>query len=166
MHLPYSSEFESVCRKINPAATTEDKHRIWEELLDRSEVDTSPTETIVPSQVTPGIPLRSETSVIPAPPSPRISRAPRRERFALRYSRSHFRPSTLDGSPEPDLSPELAERRQKMLAEIANSYLATREQRIAHVLQKFPETRDSDTALCIRYWKMFQADVLERWRPL
>ena len=53
-----------------------------------------------------------------------------------------------------------------MLAEIANSYLATREQRIAHILQRFPETRDSDTALCIRYWKMFQADVLERWQPL
>ncbi len=53
-----------------------------------------------------------------------------------------------------------------MLADIANSYLATREQRIAHILQRFPETRDSDTALCIKYWKMFQANVLERWAPL
>lgn len=54
----------------------------------------------------------------------------------------------------------------KMLADIASSYLATREQRVGHVLRRFPETRDSDTALCIRYWKMFQADVLERWQPL
>jgi hypothetical protein len=53
-----------------------------------------------------------------------------------------------------------------MLADIANSYLANREQRVAHILQRFPETRDSDTALCIRYWKLFQADVLERWNPL
>lgn len=67
---------------------------------------------------------------------------------------------------EAELPPEQAERRMKMLADIANSYLATREQRVAHILQRFPETRDSDTALCIRYWKMFQADVLERWQPL
>jgi Phage integrase family len=69
-------------------------------------------------------------------------------------------------SREPNLSPEHAVHRQKMLADIANSYLATSEQRVAHILQKFPETRDSDTALCIRYWKMFQADVLERWQTL
>jgi hypothetical protein len=67
---------------------------------------------------------------------------------------------------EPDLSPEQAARRQKMLADIANSYLATSKQRVARILQRFPETRDSDTALCIRYWKMFPADVLERWQPL
>ena len=53
-----------------------------------------------------------------------------------------------------------------MLVEIADSYLATREQRVAHILHRFPETRDSDTALCIRYWKLFQADVLERWQPI
>jgi hypothetical protein len=53
-----------------------------------------------------------------------------------------------------------------MLADIADSYLGTTEQRVAHILQRFPETRDSDTALCIRYWKRFQADVLERWQPL
>ena len=67
---------------------------------------------------------------------------------------------------EPDLPTEQAERRQKMLADIGNSYLATREQRVAHILHRFPETRDSDTALCIRYWKMFQADVIEDWQPL
>ena len=53
-----------------------------------------------------------------------------------------------------------------MLTDIANSYLATREQRVARILHRFPETRDSDTALCIRYWQTFQADVLERWQPL
>src|SRR5690606_3767065 len=67
---------------------------------------------------------------------------------------------------EPELSSEESVRREKILADIADSYLATREQRVAHILSRFPETRDSDTALCIRYWRMFQAQVLERWDPL
>jgi hypothetical protein len=53
-----------------------------------------------------------------------------------------------------------------MLADIANSELGTTEQRVGYLLSRFPETRDSDIALCIRYWRRFQPDVLERWQPL
>lgn len=53
-----------------------------------------------------------------------------------------------------------------MLADIADSRLASSELRVARILHKFPETRDSDTALCIRYWKTYQADVLVGWQPL
>ena len=167
VHLPYTSEFESFCEKINPAATTEDMHRIWEELLDRTEVDTSHAEATLPAQAAPPVNTFSPEQVeVAAKPSARISRPPdeRGLLFEIHDPISDLQPWTVRS--EPDLSPEQAERRQKMLAEIANSRLATREQRIAHILHRFPETRDSDTALCIRYWKMYQADVLERWQPL
>ncbi|MCP4251540.1 MAG: DUF3800 domain-containing protein [bacterium] len=166
VHLPYSSEFEAVCRQISPAATTEDKHRIWEKLLKLREVDISPGEAPIPAQVTPFSALRSEPSAVPARRPPRISRAPEESGtlFDLQDPIHELQPWSTP--LEPDLLPEQAERRQKILADIANSHLATREQRVAHILQRFPETRDSDTALCIRYWKRFQADVLERWQPL
>lgn len=166
VHLPYSSEFESVCQQINPAATTEDKHRLWEKLLDLRDVDTSSAEAPVPAQVVPVIAVPPEPSAVPEGPRAGISRAPEESGllFPIHDPIDELQP--WSAAHEPDLSPEQAERRQKMLAEIANSYLATREQRVAHILQRFPETRDSDTALCIRYWKKFQADVLERWRPL
>ncbi len=40
------------------------------------------------------------------------------------------------------------------------------QQRLAYLLHRFPETRDSDTALAIRYWRMFQSEILEEWDPL
>ena len=167
VHLPYTPEFEAVCQQINPAATTEDKHRIWEELLDLEESTTRKPKQLSPPQAAP--------PVIVLRPSQRRCQRGRPHGFLVPLKRaacsslftipiSELQPWSVP--PEPDLSPEQAERRQKMLADIANSYLATREQRVAHILQRFPETRDSDTALCIRYWKMFQADVLERWQPL
>lgn len=55
------------------------------------------------------------------------------------------------------------EKRNALLADLANSRLASIEQRTAYVLRAFPETRDSDTALLIRYWTRFQAEVLEGW---
>jgi len=166
VHLPYSPEFEAVCQKINPAATTEDKHGFWEKLLELGQVETSPAEVAVPSQVPPVVAPGAEPSTVPAKPLARISRAPESSGllFPIHDPIDDLQPWSIPS--EPELSPVQAAHRQKMLADIANSYLATREQRVAHILHRFPETRDSDTALCIRYWKMFQADVLERWQPL
>lgn len=164
VHLPYTPEFEAVCQQINPVATIEDKHGIWEKLLGLREGNASPVEA--PTLSSPVIPFLPEPAVVAASPAARTSRAQQQSGllFDIREPIPELQP--WSARQEPDLPPEQAERRQKMLAEIANSYLATREQRVAHVLQRFPETRDSDTSLCIRYWKMFQADVLERWRPL
>lgn len=166
VHLPYSAEFEAVCQQINPAATTKDKHDIWEKLLGLRSDAAPPAEPVVGAQVAPVSVVRPELSLAPPRPPARLSRAPEESGFLF-----HVEPPIPELQPwsaphESELPPEQVERRQKMLADIANSYLATREQRIAHILQRLPETRDSDTALCIRYWKMFQADVLERWRPL
>lgn len=166
LHLPYSSEFEAVCQRINPVAKTEDKHSIWEKLLELKKVDTSSAEAIPSAHVAPVITHPPEQAAVPAKPPARISRAPEESGmlFPIHDPIPELQPWLTPY--EPDLPPEQVERRQKMLADIANSYLSSREQRVAHILQRFPETRDSDTALCIRYWNMFQADVLERWRPL
>ena len=166
VHLPYSPEFETICERISPSATTEDKHRIWEQLLGLRELDTLSGEGRVASQAPPVTAIQPNPSTVPPGPPPPISRAP--EVNGLLFDIHDPIPELQPWSvrQEPDLPPEQAERRQKMLADIAHSYLATREQRIAYILERFPETRDSDTALCIRYWKMFQAEVLERWQPL
>jgi hypothetical protein len=56
--------------------------------------------------------------------------------------------------------------RQSLLADIAESRLGTMQQRLAYLLHRFPETRDSDVALAIKYWRMFQPEILEQWSPL
>ena len=166
VHLPYTPEFEAVCQRINPAATIEDKHRTWETLLVLREVETSPAGAAVPTQVPPATAHQPEPSAVPTSQPARTSRANDESGFLFPIPDPIPELQPWSIPREPDLPPEQAERRQKMLADIANSYLANREQRVAHILQRFPETRDSDTALCIRYWKIFQADVLERWQPL
>lgn len=161
VHLPYSPEFEAVCRQINPNATTEDKHGIWEKLLGLGKVDDSfgePPDTgdmlpIPPSNIfkpdqNPSAHAYQENGLL----------------FPIHDSIDDLQP--WSAPPGSDLSPTQAERRQRLLATIANSSLAKTEEKVAYILQRFPETRDSDTALCIRYWKMFQANVLEHWSPL
>ncbi|MDZ4782038.1 MAG: hypothetical protein SGJ19_17455 [Planctomycetia bacterium] len=169
VHLPYTPEFEAVCQRINSAATIDDKHGIWETLLGLTAADTPPIEAVVPP---PALPVAVPPPRPLAEPTSPHARTPQaNDASGWLFPIHDPTPEISELQPwstprEPDLLPDQAERRQKMLADIANSYLATREQRVAHILQRFPETRDSDTSLCIRYWKMYQADVLERWRPL
>lgn len=166
VHLPYSPEFEKICREIRPSPSTRDKHAIWERLLELQAVATSgPEQQVAPSQPEPAVDGHRPPPTV-TPPPPRVARPPEGSGFLFEVEAPvpELQPWTIPH--EAELSPEHAERRMKMLADVANSFLANREQRIAYVLQRFPETRDSDTALCIRYWKMFQADVLERWQPL
>lgn len=166
VHLPYSPEFEKICREIRPSPSTRDKHAIWERLLELQAASTSgPERQDAASPPEPTVDgTRPTSKVTPSPP--RVTRSSEASGllFETEAPVPELQPWTIPH--EADLSPEHTERRMKMLADIANSYLATREQRVAHILQRFPETRDSDTALCIRYWKKFQADVLERWHPL
>ena len=167
VHLPYSPKFESVCDKINPTATIEEKHRIWEQLLDQTKADGPKVDVDTPAQIpAPQVAISPAPASVPDKVPARIPHAPSGSGylFDTHDSISDLQPWT--GPTEPDLTPEQSERRQRMLAEIAESRLASSEQRIAYVLQRFPETRESDTALCIRYWKTFQAEVIERWHPL
>lgn len=166
VHLPYTPEFEAVCQQLNPQATTADKHLYWEKLLkikesvaSDAEPDSSATPTPTVDVASPRfIPRATEAAHVttPAPSSGYL--------FPIEEDITELQP--WSSPTEPELQPAHSERRQKLLAEIANSHLATREQQVAYILQRFPETRDSDTALCIRYWRTFQADILEKWSTL
>lgn len=166
VHLPYTPGFEAVCQQIKPAATIEDKHGIWETLLELKKDEIAPPAAAASALVEPPSSIQPKPPQVPPALPARTSRVSQESSllFDIHDPIPDLQPWSAPS--EPDLPPEQAERRQKVLADIANSYLANREQRVAHILQRFPETRDSDTALCIRYWKMFQADVIERWRPL
>ncbi|MFP2897186.1 DUF3800 domain-containing protein [Corallococcus sp. 4LFB] len=63
------------------------------------------------------------------------------------------------------LDEKRAAARSSLLKALADSNFATIEQRVCLILRDFPETRDSDTALLIRYWRKFQSDILLEWRP-
>jgi hypothetical protein len=160
VHRAYTREFEAACLQIKPDATTEDFHDFWEKGLEVSAPIRDAQDTLIPS--TP-----SES------PTPREF-PPTNDSVAVEENRLLFdkyeRESISDLQPwttprEPELSAEQIKRRQEVLAAFADSRLATTEQKVAHVLQHFPESRDSDVALCIRYWQIFQADVIESCKP-
>lgn len=167
VHYPYTPEFEDYVRRIRPNATLEDKHRIWEEVAKAGGIVPSVANEIDVSEEHRNLEIVLPSDAAPMQASQRISR-PRDESGFL-----------FDISPEPitelqpwsvpmesELSPEKNERRQRMLAAVSDSRLGKMEHRVAYILHHFPETRDSDTALCIRYWKKFQADVVSETQPL
>jgi hypothetical protein len=161
LHLPYSREFETLCRQINPTATTQDKHQIWEELLKLQSAEILPATPLAKPVATPIL----ATPIAPQPPPP-LARQPDESGFLFQTEppNPELQPWALP--PEPSLAPEIVEQRIRLLADIADSRLATHEQRVARILERYPETRDSDIALCLRYWRIFQADVIEEWQPL
>jgi len=164
-HLPYTPAFEDVC-SANQAASVGDKHNIWEQLLElqsRVQADEPPANLTS---------ARSETLANAAAPISLAAPAPRSQVPSPGFRKSLFEDESVQAAQpwtapsEARIPPEFEERRDRLLAGIADSRLGTMEQRVAFLLQRFPETRESYTALCIRYWRRFQADVLERWRPL
>lgn len=69
-------------------------------------------------------------------------------------------------SAEELLDAEHQAQRASLLQALADSKLATIEQRVCTILRDHPETRDSDTALHIQYWRRFQAPTLLEWDRL
>src|SRR4051812_33146186 len=115
VHLPYSREFEAVCQKIKPAATTDDKHHIWEELLDLGGKDGSPRD---PGAVPHVVALPAERSEVPEPSTSHThGRGNDGLLFPIHDHIDDFQPWSVPR--EPDLTPERAAHRQKMLADIA-----------------------------------------------
>lgn len=164
-HLAYTQKFET----IYPDATTQEKHAAWEKLLElgnaveREEPGISPDRQSPPPSTAPASPI-APVQPVPKPP-PRMATPPAESGMLF-----HVDPPAPEVQPwttpaEPELNQELAKQRTALLASIAQSELATQEQKVARILQRYPETRDSDIALCLRYWRTFQADVIERWHP-
>lgn len=71
-----------------------------------------------------------------------------------------------DKTPEESLSSEekklqRLERERTLLLSRLNDYsLDDVKTRVAYILNQFPATRDSDTALTINYWKVFHSDLV------
>lgn len=165
IHLPYTQKFHELCSSIKQSPSIEDMHEIWERVVRLQAQPSSPAPSSPPSSegASRAVEL-NRTLPLSRPPATPFTAPPQPLLFDDDQPVQAQQPWTAP--PEPVISPEQEEKRNKLLADLANSYLGNREQRVANILQRFPETRDSDTALCIRYWKMYQAEILERWRPL
>lgn len=170
IHLAYSPEFEALCRQINPNSTTQEKHALWEKLLvlgnttEQAEPGVTSERQSPPPYTTSVHPMVSVQPIHKSLPQMATSPAASGLLFPVDPPVPELQPWTTPA--EPELEQELAHQRAALLASIAHSQLATYEQRVARILHRYPDTRDSDTALCLRYWRTFQADVIERWKPL
>jgi hypothetical protein len=161
LDLPYTTTFDKILTAFNEYTGLEcAHHELWELLL---VVNSREPKTVVDAH----------SSAI-APPA-----ALEKGEYAaaIHAGNDDTFPTTLfdSGSPDPrqpwliSQRPTIhtgsseAAKRQKVLANVANSELGTIELRVAHILDRFPETRNSDVSLCIRYWKYHQARELSEW---
>lgn len=64
----------------------------------------------------------------------------------------------LSEETDAELSDEVAAARDKLLESVAAHETKTVEQRVARLLNFFPETRNSDITLQLRYWEEFEAE--------
>ena len=166
VHLPYTAEFEAVCRQIKPKATTEDKHRIWEKLLDLRVVDASPAEAATPAQ---GLLL-----ILYRPNDP-LSRRGRLQEFLLALkivacsSPSMIRLTTFNhGRHRKSRACRLNRLRVDRRCWRTSPTRSWRRVNSGSLtfFRDSPRLATATPRCAYRYWKMFQAEVLERWQPL
>lgn len=62
---------------------------------------------------------------------------------------------------EEEQEQRIERERQDLLARVASSELTTMGHRIAWLMNHYPDTRNSDIALQIRYWKTFENDIVK-----
>lgn len=55
---------------------------------------------------------------------------------------------------------KIEKERQELLTRVASSELSNMRHRVAWLLNQFPGTRNSDIALQIKYWKIFEKDIV------
>lgn len=125
VHLPYSPEFEKICREIRPSPSTRDKHAIWERLLELQAVATNgPEQQVAPSQPEPAVDGHRPPPTV-TPPPPRVARPPEGSGFLFEVETPvpELQPWTIPH--EAELSPEHAERRMKMLESVISSMTAS-----------------------------------------
>ncbi|THJ25130.1 MAG: hypothetical protein CAF45_002050 [Nitrospira sp. CG24E] len=64
-----------------------------------------------------------------------------------------------EGAKEQEL--RIEQERQELLARVASSELTTMGHRVAWLMNHHPDTRNSDIALQIRYWKIFEKNIVK-----
>lgn len=76
---------------------------------------------------------------------------------------------TLDGAREwiarLPVDPEIQRRRDALEEALGRGHFAALDERVGLVLRDYPETRDSDTELVLRFWRRFQPETLNAWSP-
>src|SRR4051794_10848942 len=167
IHLPYTPEFEAMCfEAVGRTPSDGERHALWERILElRARPQTISHPNAAPPVQAPPVPAAG-TTAHPASPILPDSISVQGVAELPAFSELLFDDDPVPaqqpwGAPlPPALAPDVAEERKRMLADIADSRLGSTEQRVAYLLHYFPETRDSDIALCLRYWRRFQADVL------
>lgn len=164
--LAYTPAFEALCDKLVPGASREDKHKVWEEIVRVQTAANEPRGEAADSELDHSTKATSVEKVVPAasvqrPVVPKVNQSSLFDHVdPIPEQQPWSAPQVLE------LSPQREAKRIALLRRLASSNLARVETRVADILSRYPETRDSDTALCIRYWKKYQADVLESWDPL
>lgn len=78
---------------------------------------------------------------------------------------NHLSPTLPWSSPAQAPKQELLTDRSELLSRLGTLNLVTVEHKVARILQQYPECRDSDTELAIRYWKKYQPDIISKNRP-
>lgn len=69
----------------------------------------------------------------------------------------------LDSQSEKDNIAKLEAQREQVLLSVNSATLDTIQQRVAWILNHYPEARDSDISLQIRYWDHFEPDFNGEW---
>lgn len=64
-----------------------------------------------------------------------------------------------DESPDATGKATVAQKRDKLVAAVASNHLDNMERRVARLLNFFPETRDSDISLQLKYWELFESNL-------
>lgn len=60
---------------------------------------------------------------------------------------------------------ETQRRRSTLLEALDANRFAALDERVGLILKDFPETRDSDTELVLRFWQRFESETLKGWSP-
>jgi len=164
IHMPYTAFFEN---HFEPRASRDQKHRLYESLLELhtnasfatpSAAQGGESVATEPSQGARNEPRATTTS----PVVPGLGHDPQTELFE---SAPVLPLQSWRIPPRKQLTEDQEQRRAWILEAVGNSRLGRREYKIAYLLHHFPETRDSDTTLCIYYWRRYQAEILEQAKP-
>lgn len=175
--LAYTPEFEAACAKLGKSPSTDEKHLLWERFLELRE-GRRPSERLADDNLVDDKPINQTQRASPAladdelifpeslfvePINSRPSVMPKADFPAIKVSSAKL-PSHESDTNSAGIDHNL--KRQRLLAEVADSNFGTIDRRLVYLLQKFPETRDSYTALAIKYWKVFESNIIENWNPL
>lgn len=168
LDLPYTEAFERLYSEYKErTGTAPRRHDVWERVLQVSSepaAATQPQARPLPRPVP--APVATNSTAFPPPPTIEPSETLFDRHAAVTDHLEMVARQPWFAPPTSELPDDLEARKERIKASAAESRLGTIEQNVAWLLQRFPETRDSDIALALRYWRKYEPDVIELWNPL